>query len=159
MSDIEISEIIHTRDVASEGRGARIALIGLAVVFLLGFLFLPLIVVIVEGFRNGPAEFLKALADPDAWAAVKLTLLVAAIAVPFNAAFGAAAAWAIAKFDFRGKNLLFTLSICPSRSLPSFQASSMSCSSGRRVGWVLRSRPIILKSFSPYRELCLLQFL
>jgi sulfate transport system permease protein len=109
MSDIEISEIVHTRDVASEGRGAQIALIGLAVVFLLGFLFLPLIVVIVEGFRNGPAEFLQALADPDAWAAVKLTLFVAAIAVPFNAAFGIAAAWAIAKFNFRGKNLLLTL--------------------------------------------------
>ena len=109
MSDIEISEIVHTRDVASEGRGAQIALIGLAVVFLLGFLFLPLIVVVVEGFRNGPAEFLNALADPDAWAAVKLTLLVAAIAVPFNAAFGVAAAWAIAKFNFRGKNLLLTL--------------------------------------------------
>jgi sulfate/thiosulfate transport system permease protein len=109
MSDIDISEIVHTRDVASEGRGAQIALIGLAVVFLFGFLFLPLIVVIVEGFRNGPAEFLNALADPDAWAAVKLTLLVAAIAVPFNAAFGVAAAWAIAKFNFRGKNLLLTL--------------------------------------------------
>lgn len=109
MSDIEISEIVHTRDVASEGRGAQIALIGLAVVFLLGFLFLPLIVVIVEGFRNGPAEFLQALADPDAWAAVKLTLLVAVIAVPFNAVFGVAAAWAIAKFNFRGKNLLLTL--------------------------------------------------
>ena len=51
MSDIEISGIVHTRDVASEGRGAQIALIGLAVVFLLGFLFLPLIVVVVEGFR------------------------------------------------------------------------------------------------------------
>ncbi len=109
MTDIEISELVHTRDVASEGRNARIALIGLAVVFLLGFLFLPLIVVIVEGFRNGPAEFLKALADPDAWAAVKLTLLVAAIAVPFNAVFGVSAAWAIAKFNFRGKNLLLTL--------------------------------------------------
>jgi sulfate transport system permease protein len=109
MSDIEISEILHTRDVASEGRGAQIALIGIAVVFLLGFLFLPLVVVIVEGFRQGPAEFLKALADPDAWAAIKLTLFVAAIAVPFNAAFGVAAAWAIAKFTFRGKNLLLTL--------------------------------------------------
>jgi sulfate/thiosulfate transport system permease protein len=109
MSDIEISEIVHTRDVASEGQGARIALIGLAVVFLLGFLFLPLVVVIVEGFRSGPAEFLNALADPDAWAAVKLTLLVAAIAVPFNAVFGVSAAWAIAKFNFHGKNLLLTL--------------------------------------------------
>ncbi len=61
MSDIEIAQIIRTRDVASEGRSARIALIALAVIFLLGFLFLPLIVVIVEGFRHGPAEFLHAL--------------------------------------------------------------------------------------------------
>jgi sulfate transport system permease protein len=109
MSDIEITQIFRTRDVASEGRSARIALIGLAVIFLLGFLFLPLIVVIVEGFRHGPAEFLQALADPDAIAAIKLTLLVAAIAVPFNAVVGVAAAWAIAKFNFRGKNLLLTL--------------------------------------------------
>lgn len=109
MSDIEITWIFRTRDVASEGRVARFALIGLAVIFLLGFLFLPLIVVIVEGFRHGPAEFLQALADPDALAAIKLTLLVAAIAVPFNAVVGVSAAWAIAKFNFRGKNLLLTL--------------------------------------------------
>ncbi|MEP7171885.1 MAG: sulfate ABC transporter permease subunit CysW [Aestuariivirga sp.] len=109
MSDIEITQIFRTRDVASEGRVARFALIGLAVIFLLGFLFLPLIVVIVEGFRHGPAEFLQALADPDALAAIKLTLLVAAIAVPFNAVVGVAAAWSIAKFNFRGKNLLLTL--------------------------------------------------
>jgi sulfate transport system permease protein len=109
MSDIEITQIFRTRDVASEGRVARFALIGLALIFLLGFLFLPLIVVVVEGFRHGPAEFLQALADPDALAAVKLTLLVAAIAVPFNAVVGVAAAWSIAKFNFRGKNLLLTL--------------------------------------------------
>ena len=109
MSDIEISQVFRTRDVASEGRVARIALIGLAVIFLLGFLFLPLIVVIVEGFRRGPAEFFQALADPDALAAIRLTLLVAAIAVPFNAVVGVAAAWSIAKFNFRGKNLLLTL--------------------------------------------------
>ena len=75
----------------------------------MAFLFLPLIVVVVEGFRHGPAEFLQALADPDALAAIKLTLLVAAIAVPFNAVVGVAAAWSIAKFNFRGKNLLLTL--------------------------------------------------
>ena len=109
MSDIEVTQIFRTRDVASEGRVARFALIGLAVIFLLGFLFLPLIVVIVEGFRHGPAEFFQALADPDALAAIKLTLLVAAIAVPFNAVVGVAAAWSIAKFNFRGKNLLLTL--------------------------------------------------
>ena len=108
MSEIAIPRIRSSRDIASEGRGTRIALIGLAVAFLLAFLFLPLIVVMVEGFRHGPAEFLEALADPDALGAIKLTLLVAAIAVPLNAAIGVAAAWAIAKFSFRGKNLLIT---------------------------------------------------
>lgn len=108
MSDIAIPRIRSSRDIASEGRGTRIALIGLAIAFLLAFLFLPLIVVMVEGFRQGPAEFLEALADPDALGAIKLTLLVAAIAVPLNAAIGVAAAWAIAKFNFRGKNLLIT---------------------------------------------------
>ncbi len=109
MSDIATPRARSSRDIASEGRATQFALIGIAALFLLGFLFLPLIVVIVEGFRHGPAEFLQALADPDALAAIKLTLLVAAIAVPFNAAVGVAAAWSIAKFNFRGKNLLLTL--------------------------------------------------
>lgn len=108
MSDIAMPKIRSTRDIAGEGRGTRITLIGIAVLFLLGFLFLPLIVVMVEGFRHGPAEFLGALADPDALGAIKLTLLVAAIAVPLNAVIGVAAAWAIAKFNFHGKNLLIT---------------------------------------------------
>lgn len=108
MSDIAMPKIRSARDIAGEGRGTRIALIGIAVLFLLGFLFLPLIVVMVEGFRHGPAEFLGALADPDALGAIKLTLLVAAIAVPLNAVIGVAAAWAIAKFNFHGKNLLIT---------------------------------------------------
>lgn len=113
MSDIAIPSTRPSRDIASEGRTAQFVLIGIAVLFLLAFLFLPLIVVIVEGFRHGPAEFLQALADPDASAAIKLTLLVAAIAVPFNAIVGVAAAWAIAKFNFRGKNLLLTLMDLP----------------------------------------------
>lgn len=108
MSDIAVHRIRSKRDIASEGRGTRSALISIAVLFLLAFLFLPLIVVIVEGFRHGPAEFLEALADPDALGAIKLTLLVAAIAVPLNAVIGLAAAWTIAKFSFRGKNLLIT---------------------------------------------------
>jgi sulfate transport system permease protein len=84
-------------------------LVGLAILFLAVFLFMPLIVVFVEGFRQGPAVFLSAFKDPDALAAVRLTLLVAAIAVPLNAAIGLASAWAITKFKFRGKNLLLTL--------------------------------------------------
>lgn len=87
----------------------RIALIGVAVVFLSAFLFLPLAIVFIEAFRKGLFVFMSAFSDPDALAAIRLTLVVAAIAVPFNAVFGVAAAWTIAKFNFRGKNLLLTL--------------------------------------------------
>jgi sulfate/thiosulfate transport system permease protein len=69
----------------------------------------PLVAVLAEALRKGWATYLAALVEPDAVAAIKLTLLVAAIAVPFNLIFGVAAAWAIAKFEFRGKSLLITL--------------------------------------------------
>ncbi|MCX7346047.1 MAG: sulfate ABC transporter permease subunit CysW [Alphaproteobacteria bacterium] len=84
-------------------------LIGTALLFLTAFLFLPLITVFLEGFRKGADVFFDSFSDPDTMAAVKLTLLVAAIAVPFNALVGIAASWAIAKFNFAGKNLLLTL--------------------------------------------------
>ena len=109
MADIAVTGVKRHRDVASEGKGVKLALIILAIVFLIAFLFLPLIVVFVEGLRRGPLVFLESFADPDALAAIRLTLLVAAIAVPFNAVFGVAAAWAIAKFEFHGKNLLLSL--------------------------------------------------
>jgi sulfate transport system permease protein len=95
-------------DVATEGQGVRILLITIAISFLVAFLFMPLVIVFVEGFRNGIQEFLNSFADPDAISAIRLTLLVAAIAVPFNSIFGLAAAWAIAKHQFRGKNILLT---------------------------------------------------
>jgi sulfate transport system permease protein len=72
-------------------------------------LFAPLVTVFAEGLRDGLAEALASLAGRDAQAAIRLTLIVAAIAVPLNAFFGIAAAWAIAKFDFRGKAFLITL--------------------------------------------------
>ena len=109
MSDIALEVNQQRSSAIDESRGARFALIALAVAFLASFLFLPLIVVFTEGLRHGLGEFLQALTDPDAYASIRLTLLVAAIAVPFNAAFGLAAAWTIAKFQFRGKNLLLTL--------------------------------------------------
>jgi len=80
-----------------------------ALAFLLLFLFLPLVVVFAEAFRNGIGAYAAALADPIALSAIRLTLVTAAIVVPANAVFGVAASWAIAKFDFRGKNLLTTL--------------------------------------------------
>jgi sulfate transport system permease protein len=88
---------------------ARRSLIGLALVFLTLFLFVPLISVFYEAFKKGVEVYVAAITDPDAVSAIKLTLLVAAIAVPLNLIFGIAAAWAIAKFEFRGKNLLITL--------------------------------------------------
>lgn len=84
-------------------------LIGLALAFLTLFLFVPLISVFYEAFKKGVDVYLAAITDPDAVSAIKLTLTVAAIAVPLNLVFGIAAAWAIAKFEFRGKNLLITL--------------------------------------------------
>jgi len=84
-------------------------LIGIALSFLGLFLFLPLLVVFTEALRAGHAAYLAAVTEPDARAAIRLTLLVAAIAVPLNTLFGVAAAWAIGKFEFRGKQLLTTL--------------------------------------------------
>jgi len=73
------------------------------------FLFLPLISVFVQAFAKGIGFYLQTLSDPLAWSAIKLTLIAAGISVPLNCVFGVAAAWAIAKFDFRGKNILLTL--------------------------------------------------
>lgn len=87
----------------------RWLLIGLALVFLTLFLFIPLVSVFYEAFKKGVEVYLAAITDPDAVSAIQLTLTVAAIAVPLNLVFGVAAAWAIAKFEFRGKNLLITL--------------------------------------------------
>ena len=73
------------------------------------FLLLPLFSVFTEALHKGFAYYIKSIAEPDTWSAIKLTLLAAGIAVPLNLVFGVAASWAIAKFDFRGKHLLITL--------------------------------------------------
>ncbi len=87
----------------------RRILIGAALLFLGAFLILPLAIIFTEAFAKGGELYFKALREPDALAAVRLTLLVAAIAVPANTVFGLAAAWAIARFEFRGKTILTTL--------------------------------------------------
>jgi len=97
------------RAVTEDAPWARYALIAVAVIFLLLFLFAPLAIVFSEAFTRGFSTFLEAFREPDAIAAIKLTLLVAAISVPANLLFGLAAAWAIAKFSFPGKSLLITL--------------------------------------------------
>lgn len=93
----------------SEGALTRLAVIAAAVGFLALFILLPLVAVFTEALRQGLAAYLEALIEPDAVAAMRLTLLVAAIAVPVNLVFGVAAAWAIAKFEFHGKSFLITL--------------------------------------------------
>ncbi|MBS7350115.1 MAG: sulfate ABC transporter permease subunit CysW [Comamonas sp.] len=93
----------------TEAPWVRWALIGLALAFLLLFLLLPLAAVFTEALRQGWAAYLEGLREPDAWSAIRLTLLTAVIAVPLNLVFGVAAAWCIAKYEFRGKAFLTTL--------------------------------------------------
>jgi sulfate transport system permease protein len=93
----------------AESPAIRAVLIAVAALFLFFFLLLPLIAVFVEALRNGISGYLAALAEPETFSAIRLTLIVAAIAVPANLVFGVAAAWAIAKFDFHGKSFLITL--------------------------------------------------
>jgi sulfate transport system permease protein len=94
-----------TRDPA----WVRWGLIAVALLFLGFFLVLPLVIVFTEALSRGMGGYLSAYRDPDTFAAIRLTLLTAAIAVPANVVFGVAAAWAIAKFNFRGKSILTTL--------------------------------------------------
>ncbi|MEG0821993.1 MAG: sulfate ABC transporter permease subunit CysW [Burkholderiaceae bacterium] len=98
-----------TRRTTTESPAVRRALIAAAVLLLTVLVLLPLITVFFEALRKGFAAYAAAVVEPDSLASIRLTLLVAAIAVPFNLVFGVAAAWAIAKFDFRGKRILTTL--------------------------------------------------
>lgn len=92
----------------SIGKPSPVILI-VSVAYIAILILLPLGMVFVEAFRRGPAEYMAIFSQPDTWSAIRLTLLVAAIAVPLNAVFGVAAAWAVTKFDFPGKGLLLTL--------------------------------------------------
>jgi len=92
-----------------EPRWVRYTLIAVALVFLTLFLFVPLAAVFTEALRKGWGVYAEAIVDPDALSAIRLTLIAAAISVPLNLVFGVAAAWAIAKFEFRGKSILLTL--------------------------------------------------
>lgn len=97
------------RSATTEPTWVKWALIATAMLFLTVFLFVPLVTVFTEAFKKGVDVYLAAVVEPDALDAVKLTLIAAAVSLPLNLVFGVAAAWAIAKFDFRGKNLLLTL--------------------------------------------------
>jgi sulfate transport system permease protein len=87
----------------------RYALIAVALLFLTLFLFVPLVAVFTEALKKGWETYKESVLDPDALSAIKLTFIAAGIAVPLNLVFGVAAAWTIAKFDFRGKSILLTL--------------------------------------------------
>jgi sulfate/thiosulfate transport system permease protein len=97
------------RNALGEPALVRWLLIGVTLLFLTVFLLLPLLVVFTQALLRGMPTFFAALRDADTLASIRLTLLTAAIAVPLNTLFGVAAAWAITKFEFRGKNLLITL--------------------------------------------------
>src|SRR5689334_15402946 len=90
-------------------RWLRVLLISVTLLFLGLFLFLPLITVFLEALRKGLGAYFASFNDPAARSAIFLTLLTAGISVPCNLVFGLAASWAIAKFDFKGKNILITL--------------------------------------------------
>jgi sulfate transport system permease protein len=98
-----------TRPALQEPRWVRATFIGVALIFLTLFLFVPLGAVFVQALSKGWDTYLAAIVDPDAISAIKLTLLTAAIAVPLNLVFGVCAAWCIAKFEFCGKSILLTL--------------------------------------------------
>jgi len=108
---MSVQHTTPTHAVNSTGEPAwlRRTLITLALLFVGLFLILPLAAVFTEALRKGAEAFFDAFKEPDAWSAIKLTLLITAIAVPLNLVFGVSAAWAIAKFEFRGKALLTTL--------------------------------------------------
>lgn len=108
-SFISFTPQITRQSVTTESPWVQRAAIGVALLFLGFFLLLPLITVFLEAFKKGVDVFLAAFAEPDAQSAIRLTLLVALIAVPLNLVFGVAASWAIAKFKFSGKSVLITL--------------------------------------------------
>lgn len=94
---------------STESKWVQYILIGISLIFLFLFLVLPLAAVFTEALRKGFGAYFAALHEPDAWSAIKLTLIATAIAVPLNLVFGVAAAWAIARFEFWGKSFLITL--------------------------------------------------
>src|ERR1700716_3177779 len=96
-------------DLHTEPRPVRIVIIAIAVIFLIVFVVMPLVVVFAQAFSKGIGAYFSALSDPEALSAIRLTLSVAAISVSLNLVFGVVAAWAIAKFDFRGKTFLISL--------------------------------------------------
>jgi sulfate transport system permease protein len=95
--------------IVKEPRWIKPVLIGIALVFLAVFIFIPLITIFSQALSSGFKNYLKAFKEPDVFASIRLTLLTAFICVPVNTVFGVILAWAITKFNFQGKNILITL--------------------------------------------------
>jgi sulfate/thiosulfate transport system permease protein len=106
---IETDLVGRLQMATDESRLVRYALIGVSLTFLTLVLFVPLVAIFAEAFRKGVGVYFASFTDPNALSAIYLTLFTAGICVPLNLVFGLAAAWAIAKFDFRGKSVLITL--------------------------------------------------
>lgn len=109
VSRLHASAAPRSAHVRTEPTPVRAVLLAIALIYLTLFLFVPLACVFSSALQKGWAVYRQSLASPDALAAMRLTLVTALVAVPLNLVFGVAASWAIAKFDFRGKNLLLTL--------------------------------------------------
>ena len=109
MSSVQHGVPMHSAQSTGEPAWLRRTLIAIALLFVATFLILPLAAVFTEALRKGVTAFFESFKEPDAWSAIKLTLLITAIAVPLNLVFGVSAAWAIAKFEFKGKAILTTL--------------------------------------------------
>jgi sulfate transport system permease protein len=103
------AEKFEANPATRDSTWVKIVVLGVGLSYFVVFLLLPLFAVFVEAFRKGTDAYFAALVEPDALSAIRLTLLAAAISVPLNLVFGVAAAWAVAKFEFRGKNFLTTL--------------------------------------------------
>ena len=109
IAPLAVSDPRGIASAVTEPLTARLVLIGLAALFLIALLVFPLVTVFAQALAKGLAAYFVSFQDADAQAAIRLTLLVAVIAVPFNLVFGIAASWAIAKFEFTGKSVLTTL--------------------------------------------------
>jgi sulfate transport system permease protein len=106
---VRSAESRRTSGAAAEQPWVRRALIGAALVLIVVFLVFPLVIVFSEAFAKGPGAYFTAILEDESFAAIRLTLLTAAIVVPLNFSFGMAAAWLIARYDFTGKSVLLTL--------------------------------------------------
>lgn len=105
----ELADKLQSHHATREPVWVKYTLLTIALLFFVACLILPLVIVFVEAFKQGVEVYYQSLIDPDTLSAVKLTLIAAGISVPLNVIFGVAAAWAIAKFEFKGKSLLTTL--------------------------------------------------